>query len=76
MKDKSNHQWASYGRSLDRLVGLFFFFTALGTLAMAAASVGNSLAVRALRSEVAELREAVAAMQNKPPQLQQPPQSP
>ena len=54
----------------------FFFFTALGTLAMAAASVGNSLALQRLRAEVVELRATVAAMQNTPPQSQQPPQAP
>ena len=54
----------------------FFFFTALGTLALAAASVGNSLALQRLRAEVAELRAMVAATQNTPPLSPQPPQEP
>lgn len=57
-----------------RWLGWFFFFTALGTLAMAVASVGNSLRMERLRAEVEELRAAVAAMQNMQPRSQQPPQ--
>ena len=47
----------------------FFFVTALGTLALAVAAVGNSVRIRevwaevqALRAEVAELRATVAAL--------------
>ena len=61
----------------------FFFVTALGTLAMAVASVGNSVRireawaeVRALRAEVEELQATVASMQNTPPKLPPPPQAP
>ena len=56
-------------------LGWFFYVTAVAIIAMAAASVGNSLALRRLESEVSVLRANVAAMQNTLQKSPQPRQS-
>jgi len=59
------------------LLGWFFFFTALGMLALAVASVGNSVRIRetwaeaqSLRVEVEQLKAASAATQSMRQQAQ------
>ena len=56
---KPSLQGAPVGIGSIGWLGAFFLFTALGTLAMAVASVGNSLAIRRVRDEVAALRTEV-----------------
>ena len=55
------------------LLGWCLFFMALGILALAVASFGNSVRIREVWAQTQTLREEVKAMQDMPPKPRQSP---